>query len=265
GREVDPVLAGLTTHPEPEVRQQTVESLSWRVRKRKAPADALVRALQHRDPQTQFLAAEGLALGGRGEGLSVLLASIEYMTDEELGARAVRALGELGDLRALDTLLKLANEDGNPLQDDAAEALGHMGRSPQGPAIFALLERLARGSGSLAENAVNGLRWLNTHAAWQLIRSRAADEVFAYRSTAVELIAHNDDPATRDLLLRLLSTDPDSEVVSAALASARKLWGEASLDPDYALLQNPEAESVDDVEDLLKRVCERGEPRRLFE
>jgi ParB family transcriptional regulator, chromosome partitioning protein len=89
--------------------------------------------------------------------------------------------------------------------------------------------------------------------------------MFVYRSTAVELLAHNDDPATRDLLLRLLSTDSDTDVVSAALASARKLWGEASLDPDYALLQNPEAESVDDVEDLLKRVCERGEPRRLFE
>src|SRR5262249_6702925 len=94
---------------------------------------------------------------------------------------------------------------------------------------------------------------------------RAADESFSERETAVEQLAHNDDPATRDLLLRLLSTDEDSSIQEAAMKAARELWGADSLEPDYALLQNPAVEDPDEVEDSIKRVQEKGEPKRMFE
>ena len=47
-----------------------VEAVGWRLRKRGGPAEPLLKALKHRDPVTQFLAAEGLGRGGRDEGLS---------------------------------------------------------------------------------------------------------------------------------------------------------------------------------------------------
>jgi ParB family chromosome partitioning protein len=263
GPEVQAPLAGLATYPDEDVRHAAVEALGWRLRKRSGDADVLVKALSHRDPQTQFLAAEGLARGKRADGIGILLSSIDFQSDYDLRQRAVQALGELGDARALDPLLKLANEDGHALQDEAAEALGHMGRSEKGDEIGRLLERFVRSGGSVAEKALRGLRWLNTAAAWQLIRQQALGGM--HRDTALELLGHNDDPATRDLFLRLLSKEDDSSLLETAMTSARRLWGADSLEPDYAALQNPEIEDPDFAEDLLKRACDRGDPRRLFE
>jgi ParB family chromosome partitioning protein len=265
GKEVEPVLALLTTHADDKVRQGAVEALGWRLRKRKGSAEPLLKLLQHRDPVTQFLAAEGLARAGRAEGLNVLLAAVDFMTDFGLRQRAVSALGELADARGLDVLLRLAGEDGHALQEAAAEAIGHLGKSEKAEDIYKLLERFARGRGGVAENALKGLRWLDTHAGWQLIRRRAMDPTFEYRSTAVDLLGYNDDPATRDLLLRLLAGDDDWSGVWPALTSARRLWGEQSLEPDYALLQNRVYDAEEELEESLKRVCERGDSRRLFE
>src|SRR5262249_8471989 len=80
-----------------------------------------------------------------------------------------------------------------------------------------------------------------------------------------ELLGFNDDPATRDLLLKLLATDPNNDVMKNALAAARKLWPEDSLEPDYALLQNPKLGYGEDVKRCTERVCERGEPKCTFE
>src|SRR5262249_18710204 len=69
---------------------------------------------------------------------------------------------------------------------------------------------------------------------------------------------------TRDVLLRLLANDSSRLVVQAALASARRLWGDGALEPDYALLQNRQVTTVDGREQALNRACQRGTPARLF-
>src|SRR5262249_5117137 len=61
GPEVDPDRAVLTVHADNDIRHEAVEAVGWRLRKRKGPAEPLLKALKHRDPVTQFLAAEGLA------------------------------------------------------------------------------------------------------------------------------------------------------------------------------------------------------------
>jgi ParB family chromosome partitioning protein len=264
GKEVDPVLPLVAAQTDDKLRQAAVEAVGWRLRKRGGPADALFKALQHKDSVTQFLAAEGLAKAGKAEGLNVLLSSIEFLSELSLRQRAVRALGELADLRALDALLKLANDATHVLQQVAAEAVGHLGQSDKAEEIFKLLERFAKGQSALAAFAMRGLRWLNTYTGWQLIRQRAADTTCSVRQTAVEMLGYNDDPASRDLLIRLLSGDSNMSAVQMALTSARRVWGKESLDPDYALLQNSRAFDAT-VADPLKRVCEGGEARRLFE
>src|SRR5439155_27349138 len=125
-------------------RRYTVEALGWRLRKRQGPAEPLLKALQHKDSTTQLLAAEGLAYAGRREGVSTSLAAVEFLTDLGMRMRAVLALGELADECALETLLRLAGEDGHALQEVAAEAIGHLGRSSKAEEIFQLLERHAR-------------------------------------------------------------------------------------------------------------------------
>jgi ParB family chromosome partitioning protein len=78
------------------------------------------------------------------------------------------------------------------------------------------------------------------------------------------LLGHNDDLATRDLLLRLLAETEDYGMFETTLAAARRLWGPESLEPDYAAVQNPQA-SPEEYESLFHRVQEHGNARRLLE
>jgi ParB family chromosome partitioning protein len=238
GKEVDPVLALLAFHADDRIRHDSVEAIGWRLRKRHGPHDTLVKLLSHREPVTQLIAAEGLAKAGREQGLSVLMSAVELQSDLNLRQRAVTALGELGDARALDLLLKIVNEEGHVLRSEAAEALGHLGHTQKSEEILRLLQQFARGDYPLNESALKGLRWLDHPEGWQLIRRQATDVSSVSQEVAVEQLGYHDDPATRDLLLRLLAETEDEMVFDAAMDSARRLWGKESLEPEYAAVQN---------------------------
>ncbi len=261
GKEVDPILAQLTFHADDRLRNEAIEAIGWRLRKRNGPAEALVKALKHRDPTTQFLAAKNLALGKRADGINVLLAAIDYLEDLFQRGQAVYALGQLGDNRAVETLLKLAREDGHALQTVALTAIGHFAKSPEADEIFKLLERYARGNNDQALHAVAGLRWFNNRAAWQIVRQRAGDASYAHRGMAVLELGNNDEPATRELLLQILMKAGDLAVVDFAVISARKLWGMESLEPDYAALRGGWPRGINDS---IKRVCDKGDADRIF-
>lgn len=263
GKDVDSVLSLLAAHSDESLRHATVESLGWRLKHRKGSVDPLLKALEHRDPTTKFLAAEGLAKAGRNEGLNVLLSAVDLLEDVPLRKRAVFALGELADAKALDVLLRLASEDLHALQEDAAEALGHLGKSDKAEEIFKLLERMAKSDSQIAEFALRGLRWFDTPSGWKLIRETASASSSPHQATAVEQLAQNDEPATRDLVLKLLRED--AGIQQAALMSARKLFGPKSLEPNYAVLQNPAFFIFSPIQQtLLDRLCEEGEPGRLM-
>jgi ParB family chromosome partitioning protein len=265
GPEVDPVLAILAVHADEGIRQAAIQAIGWRLRKRGGPADPLVRALKHRDPLTQFLAAEGLARGRRDEGLSLLLAAVDLQTDPQLRQRAVQALGELGDARAADLLLKIANDPTHELREAAVEALGHMPRTDRAEEVLRLLLDLSRGQDRVGIGALKGLRWLDHPEGWQVIRRRSTEwGGWAVQATAVELLGYNDEPASRDLILRLLAETPDTDVFEAARNSAHRLWGRESLEPDYAAIRNHEIDP-DERTQLLDRLRERGDARRMLE
>ncbi|MFO0758413.1 MAG: HEAT repeat domain-containing protein [Byssovorax sp.] len=262
GGEVDPVLAPLATFAKDDLRHAALGALGFRLRKRKGSAEPLVAALSHPNPATQLLAAEGLALGGRADGIRVLLTAIDLMPELSDRVRAVRALGELGDARALDPLLRLVNEEGHALQEEAAEAIGHLKSTPKGPQIEALLLRLAAGPGGVGRRALVGLRWFDSRAGWDLIRGRAADEDRLVRATVAELLAHDGDPASREALIKRLEEDVDHATALAAARSLRKRDGESSLEPDYLLLR---ARYSNLEPDTLGRLREKGDAARILE
>ncbi len=269
--DVDATLRELAVHADENIRHEAVQVLGWRLRKRGGPAEPLVKALTQRDPITQLLAAEGLARAGRDEGMSILLAAVDLQEDQELRERAVQALGELGDPRAVDLLLKIVNDPEHPLRQAAAEALGHMGRSDRAEEILRLLVELTRGERRVAEGALRGLRWFDHPEGWQQIRRHASEAGSALQGWAVNFLGDNDEPATRNLLLRLLVEGDREGLVRGALESARRLWGPDSPEPDYAALQNNSMRPDEDLLDqelrerLLRRMRECGEPRRLME
>jgi ParB family chromosome partitioning protein len=272
GNDIDPILGTLSTSPNVALRDEAIQAAGWRFRKRGGPVEPLLKALKHKNPVTQFFAAEGLARGGRSEGMQVLLSGIEYLEDTEHRKRAVQALGDLGDPRAVDKLLQLAGEDGNPLQEAAAEAIGHLKKSPQADKVFHTLERLAKQQSNVGQRAIIGLRWFDTPSAWDIVRSKLTVRGWGWmlgqiKTTAAEQLGYNDDPATRESLLKVLRTEGDSDLVAAAFASARRLFGKDSLEPHYHLLQNPEAESLlEEVgDDVLDSVVKRGDALRIME
>ncbi|MDC0717764.1 HEAT repeat domain-containing protein [Nannocystis bainbridge] len=266
GKEVDASLAPLWTYPKPEIASRATEAIGWRLRKRTGPAEPLLAALKSGDPMVSFLAAEGLALGGRGEGSSVLLTSVDLQPDLDIRRRAVRALGALADIRALDTLLRLVSDEGHALQEEAAEALGHMGKAAeaqpgQPQRIFGILTRLAKGTGGVARRALIGLRYFGTREAWDLIRGRVEDADPGVRQTVAALLEHCADPTTADLLTARLGEERFSAVAQALAYSLRKHHGPDSLEPDYAMVLSYQAPLE---RELLNRLRDRGDVVRLF-
>lgn len=264
GSELDAVLAPLAGFSRETIQNQALEAISWRLRKRSGPSDALVKQLQVGGPVAQFLAAEGLALAGRKDGLSVLMTAVHVLDDYDHRRRAILALGKLGDMQALDLLLEQLQDESGTLRAPAAEAIGHMSKSDRAEEIFKTLVNLTKGGYDVAESAMIGLRWFNTPASWRVIRDRATDGGWWIRQRAARLLRHNPDQANIDMLVKLIREDSDSDVVTAAAESLRKIYDADSLEPDYILVQSS-FNWLEAQKNTIERLRDRGDVKRILE
>ncbi|HGG56274.1 MAG TPA: HEAT repeat domain-containing protein, partial [Nannocystis exedens] len=265
GSELDAALAPLVAHAKADLRNRAIQAYSWRLRRRGADPAPLIQALAGGAPESLFLAAEGLALAGHAEGISTLLAGVDLMPEISMRKRAVLALGHLADARALDLLLRLANEEDHALQEQAAEALGHLREAAPDRAdkVFAVLKRLAAAPAlGVARQALTGLRYFGGRDAWALVRGAAAADDWRLRERAAELLRYGDTPETRELLAELLRSERNTGVVRAAARSLRLIYGDDSVEPDYAFLEA--AKPLELQPDLLVRLREGGDPQRIL-
>ena len=157
------------------------------------------------------------------------------------------------------------------LQDVAAEAIGHLRKSPGKDKILQTLLRLANTDGSVADQALVGLRWLNQPEGWDLIRDRAKSHVW----TAFEQLAYNDDPATQDLLIDRFQSNLDNNEL---LKIAKRSFGPDSLLPELTWAKNIDYWQVpiweiynsgnpqwDFAKGALERIRENATPEELFD
>ncbi|MEJ2610108.1 MAG: HEAT repeat domain-containing protein [Candidatus Thiodiazotropha sp.] len=264
--EVNAPLSRLVTHPNEQIRRNAIEAIGFRAQKRKGSVEVLKSSIAHRDPLTQFLAAESLAKAGQDDGLQVLMSAVEMMDELNLRRRAVLAMGHLADERALDPLLKLVTHDAHALQDCAAEAIGHLGNSEHKEKIFQHLSALVSRQGSAGERALVGLRHMDTPEGWDKIRAEARSELAtSMRYTAWLQLGFDQSPATKDLLIELLKKeDEDGGVL---LASARQSLGLDSVLPDLAYLEGQkECYTMRELElECLHNVFKKATPSQIFE
>ncbi len=263
---VDDIFPTLLTFSDESVQEKVTEVVGWRARKRGGSTDLLKKALTTGTPRVQFLAAEGLALAGQKDGMSVLMTAVNFMESYDDRRRAVFALGELADPTALELLLGLVQDEESDLRPAAAQALGHLSNSERGDQIFKMLLGFAKSDHSdLSRSALTGLRHFNTPDAWRVIRSHAEDEYSWWRrETVAQLLGEYNDPANIELLRQMLFNDDDYDVIRAAAESLKKLYGPDSLEPDYIFVQAGQL-WIEPAEGAVARLCERGEVSRLLE
>ena len=265
--EVDQPLERLVLHPEDQLRHKAIEAISFRAEKRDGSVESLKPVVEHRDPTTQFLAAEGLAKAGEADGLQVLMSAVELMDDLRMRRRAVLALGHLADERALDQLLNLVTHDAHALQDCAAEAIGRLGSSEHREKILKILLTLVARQGTAGERALIGLRHMNVPEGWDKIRAEASSSnASSMRHTARYQLGFDSAEATRDLLLKLLEMPNNNPAV--LLASARRCFGMDSIESDLAYLKGMHQNlyQLGDLElECLARVCEKATPDQIFD
>ena len=265
--EVDRPLSRLVANPEEAIRRKAIEAVSFRAEKREGKVDSLIELIDHRDPMTQFLSAEGLAKAGNDSGIHVLMSAVEMMEDLRLRRRAVLALGHLSDERTMDLLLNLVTQEGHALQEYAAEAIGHLGQSEQGDKIFKILYRLLEQEGSAAARAVVGLRYVNTPTAWNAIRQRCKKNLYNQtRTAAVKQLGYDSSEATQAVLLDLLERSHSDTAFQ--LAAARRSFGADSIIPDLAFVKGLKGRSSGPPElanPCVDRICELADPQDVFD
>ena len=265
--EVNESLSRLTTNPDDAIRHEAIAAVSFRGEKRGASVDSLNQAINHSDPMTQFLAAEGLAKAGHDEGIQVLMSAVEMMEDLRLRQRAVLALGNTANERVLDLLLKLVTHDAHALQDSAAEAIGHLGQADQRQKIFGILQTLVTREGPAGERAIIGLRHMNTPEGWDVIRSKSKTNSHSLRRAIVlEQLGYDQSETTQDLLVDLL--ERYSNDLQVQLSAARRSFGADSVVPDVAFLKGRHRSQslLSELEqECLDRVCELADANKIFE
>ncbi|MFK7769216.1 MAG: HEAT repeat domain-containing protein [Mariniblastus sp.] len=260
---IDPPLNRLATISEDAVRWSVIEAIGFRAEKRNGSLDSLKEAIEHRDPITKFMAAEGLARASDNSGIHVLLAAVDLMEDLRLRRRAVLALGQLGDERAFDRLITLASETGHALQDSAAEALGRIQSSANRDKILQTLLRLVKGGGSAAQRSLVGLRWLDAPEGWGKIRE-VASSPNDQQLIAIEQLGYDSAPASRDLLGNIISTQPSVAVY--ALESAKRSYGIESIEPELVWLKS-KTSTISDVltSRAIDRICDNASDQQVFD
>ena len=224
-----------------------------------ASLEPLTRALIGGRRELLLAAAEGLAKQQRPEAFQPLLLAFSAGAEPER-KRAIAALGELGDRRALEYLEPLldlradAPADDRALAPDAAEALGallpRLTDADERQRIRDRLERLAReGRGELRGRTLSGLRRIGDERSRALLERIASDpyEDGAARQRAAAELGQLGAVASEPVLAALLH-HRDAPLRQAGLDALRRIYpGDATqvnllaLNSEYAEISQPAA------------------------
>jgi HEAT repeat protein len=166
----------------------------------------LIRALQN-DRESQKAAIEAMTLLGQC-AVTPLIRSLggkrERGESWDGRAAAVRTLGLLGDLQAVEQLICALSEDDSGVRCAAAEALGRLGDSR---AVRPLIKALASKHGfrTVGTIAAESLGKLGDRQAVEALLQAISDDECCYHDTAAKSLGNLGDPRAVEPLIDLLT------------------------------------------------------------
>jgi len=236
-----------------------------------ASLEPLTRALAGGRRELLLAAGEGLAKQQRPEAFQPLLLAFTAGLEPER-KRAIAALGELGDRRALEYLEPLLDPradipaDDRALAPDATEALGallsRLTDADEHQRVRDRLERLAReGAGELRGRALRGLRRVGDERSRALLEQLASDpyEESAIRQRAAAELGQLGVTASEPVLETLLH-QRDAGLRRAGLDALQKLYPSNATQVNLLALNSAYAEISRPAARFLAR---QGDPDTL--
>ena len=220
-----------------EIRNRLLGFTNIPTMKQEGDVNGLLRALLHTDPDIQFLAAE--ALGELGDPVAIpalarVLSADRYSAvswqaavaltrigppsvdalipltgseSEDVRWKAALALGEIGDLRALEPLIALLGDRDHYVQSRAATALGMLGQE----AVPALIRELREGDGGHRWGAAIALGRIRDPRAIAPLVNALGDKYENVRSEALSSLRVMES-GNVDLLIRVLNEVGNEEI-----------------------------------------------------
>ena len=275
------VLSKLAQDRDESVRVAATESLVFRAEHVEGAVEPLSALLREGRRELVLPAAAGLARRRRPEAFQALLLVLEAGEPDERH-RALLALGELGDPRALESIEPLVDpeaelsDDTRALEGTAAEALGIMlGRLDTGDErerVRTTVERLAReGRLDIRQRALTGLRRCGDERSRGILEHVAGDalDYADARRHAVQQLGELGHEASEPVLASLFDED-DWALRRAALAALERMFPSdrtrvslAALSSRHTDISEPAASFLarkGDADSLVERLAEIRDP-----
>jgi len=272
GPQAETLLARALTDREPTLRIAAAEALAFRAEfVPGASVDALAQALREGRRELVLPTAEGLALRRRPEALQALLLVTKAGEVAER-TRAILALGQLGDARALAELEAIAaDRDGTTvdpsLPPKALHALGrmlpHLTRDDAARVWQRLEAELKEGPWTRREGALLGMRDAGDANSRGRIEALALDafEEVTVRATAIGALAHLSSRASEAVFAELLC-DGNAGIRKAASIAVELVYADAPTHANMLRLRSPYPEIAGPAATELAR---HGDPPTLLE
>ncbi|MBM3263449.1 MAG: MFS transporter [candidate division Zixibacteria bacterium] len=148
-------------------------------------------------------------------------------TDADERAQAARELGNTGSPLAVDELVKLLGDAERTVRREAVRSLGHI-RDER--AISPLIESIGDPASDVAEEAVEALGAIPSPLSLNVLVTLLSDHNPSIRKSAVLALGRIRDSHAQEAISRLLETEPDPQVVLAAVESLSRI-GDPQITP----------------------------------
>lgn len=141
---------------------------------------------------------------------------------------AARALGDLGDPKAIDPLVDALKDRYRPVRDFAAEALGKLGGDPRGVEVF--LEYVKDSKSMAREEGATALGKIGDRSAAEALIALLNDESFFVRQSAMISLGKIGDMRATEPLIPLLK-DEDKDIRESASSALGSLGDVRAVEP----------------------------------